>query len=195
MIKLFKLPYKYSALEPHIGRNTMNIHYNCHYKGYYDKFTKRIKEMGIEEKNPLKIYKKYKSDKSIRDNGGGYINHSRFWKMLAPQKTKNNLPYSISKQVIKQDFGSYEEFKKQIKEQAKKRFGSGWVWWVGMPDGSTKIINTPYQDVPENVVLLGLDVWEHAYYLDYNCKREDYVDNFFKVINWDNVNKTLMKSI
>ena len=110
MIKLIKLPYKYSALEPHIGRETMDIHYNCHYKGYYDKFTKRIKELGIKETNPLKIYKNNKGDKSIRENGGGYINHSRFWKMLSPQQTKGNLPYSISKQIIIQEFGSYNAF-------------------------------------------------------------------------------------
>ena len=151
--------------------------------------------MGIKETNPLKIYKNNKGDKSIRENGGGYINHSRFWKMLSPQQTKGNLPYSISKQIIIQEFGSYNAFKEQIKEQAKKRFGSGWVWWVGMPDGKTKITNTPYQDVPDGVAILGVDVWEHAYYLDYNCKREDYIENFFKVINWDKVNKTLMKSI
>ena len=129
----------------------------------------------------------------IRNNAGGFYNHSLFWKMLNPNKMNNsNLPTGEAKKLINRDFGNYDLFKKKIEEQAKKRFGSGWVWWIMMPNGKTKIIDTPYQDNPlmyfDCTILFGLDVWEHAYYLKYQADRLQYVSNIFKIINWDYIN-------
>jgi Fe-Mn family superoxide dismutase len=133
---------------------------------------------------------------NIRNNGGGYYNHSLFWQMLENANTKKGyLPYGISDAIIDRDFGNFDNFKKQIEEKAKKRFGSGWVWWILMPDGFTRIVETPYQDNPQMYfdceILLGIDVWEHAYYLKYQADRMGYIDNIFNVINWDYPNKIL----
>jgi len=191
--ELVKLPYQYDALEPSIDEKTMLVHYNVHYKGYLDKFNKLIKKYNIQG-NPIQIMKNVnRYPIGVRDNGGGYVNHSLFWKMLKPYEGGSNKPYGLSKKLIMRDFGSYENFKKEILEAAKKRFGSGWVWWVMLPNGKTKIIQTPYQDNPympeyNSIPLLGIDVWEHAYYLKYTAYRDKYVDNIFKIINWDFVN-------
>jgi Fe-Mn family superoxide dismutase len=133
---------------------------------------------------------------TVRDNAGGYYNHSLFWKMLTPKRTlMPNLPSGISKIVIDRDFGSFDNFKKLIEQTAKKRFGSGWVWWIVMPDGKTRIVETPYQDNPQMYydcdILLGIDVWEHAYYLKYKADRMKYVNNIFEIINWEYCNKIL----
>ena len=132
----------------------------------------------------------------IRNNAGGYFNHSLFWKMLKPNKSNNsNLPSGLSKKIINRDFGSYNFFKKMIEEKAKKRFGSGWVWWIMMPNGNTRIVETPYQDNPlmyfDCEILLGIDVWEHAYFIKYQADRVGYVNNIFNIINWDYANKIL----
>ena len=197
MYKLLPLPYKYSDLEPSIDSKTMNIHYNKHYKTYLknlnDEFVKkRLSFIPIEQVIVnIDRYSEY-----IRNNAGGYYNHSLFWKMLSPSKTsKNNLPYGMSKKLIERDFGGLDNFKKVITETAKKRFGSGWVWWIIMPNGRTRVVETPYQDNPKMYyncdIILGVDVWEHAYYLKYNADRLGYVENIFNVFNWDYANKVL----
>ena len=194
MINLYPLPYSYNSLEPHIGAETMDVHYNRHYKGYYKNFIQRLKELNIEESDPIAIWQAYKKDKSIRDNGGGYITHTWFWQSLKPNNGSPNLPSGYAKERIIKDFGSYENFKEDIKNEAKSRFGSGWVWWVEMENGETYIISTPNQDLPSPFmyrVLLGIDVWEHAYYLDYLNEREDYVENLLKVVDWETVNERL----
>ena len=200
MYKPVKLPYDYSALEPFIDSETMNIHYNKHYLGYLKNVNDEIKKKNyrsIPIKKLIVTINDYSDN--IRNNAGGYFNHSLFWKMLKPNKANNiNLPSGFSKKIINRDFGNYNVFKKMIEEKAKKRFGSGWVWWIMMPNGNTRIVETPYQDNPlmyfDCEILLGIDVWEHAYYLKYQSDRMAYVNNIFKVINWDYVNNKIKMS-
>jgi len=194
MYKAVILPYKYSALEPFIDSETMNIHYNKHYLGYLKNLNDEFKKKNysvVPIKKLISTIDNYSV--AIRNNAGGYYNHSLFWRMLKPNKMNNsNMPTGLAKKLIDRDFGNINIFKKKIEEQAKKRFGSGWVWWVMMPNGNTKIIETPYQDNPlmyfDCKILLGIDVWEHAYYLKYQADRMAYVNNIFKVINWDYIN-------
>ena len=200
MYKPVKLPYDYSALEPFIDSETMNIHYNKHYLGYLKNVNDEIKKKNyrsIPIKKLIVTINDYSDN--IRNNAGGYFNHSLFWKMLKPNKANNiNLPSGFSKKIINRDFGNYNVFKKMIEEKAKKRFGSGWVWWIMMPNGNTRIVETPYQDNPlmyfDCEILLGIDVWEHAYYLKYQADRMAYVNNIFKVINWDYINNKIKMS-
>jgi Fe-Mn family superoxide dismutase len=177
--------------------NTMNIHYNKHYITYInnlnDEFSKNnYPSIPIEELiSNIDMF-----SKNVRNNAGGYYNHSLFWLMLHPKSRKdNNLPFGYSKKIIERDFVSLDVFKNIIEENAKKRFGSGWVWWVLLPNGNTRIIETPYQDNPKMYfnceILLGIDVWEHAYYLKYNADRMAYVKNIFNVINWNYSNSVL----
>lgn len=194
MYKAVILPYNYSALEPFIDAETMNIHYNKHYLTYLTNLNDEFKKQN-HRLIPIKrlIYTIDNYSQIIRNNAGGFYNHSLFWKMLNPNKMNNsNLPTGEAKKLINRDFGNYDLFKKKIEEQAKKRFGSGWVWWIMMPNGKTKIIETPYQDNPlmyfDCTILFGLDVWEHAYYLKYQADRLQYVSNIFKIINWNYVN-------
>lgn len=194
MYKAVILPYNYSALEPFIDAETMNIHYNKHYLTYLTNLNDEFKKQN-HRLIPIKrlIYTIDNYSQIIRNNAGGFYNHSLFWKMLNPNKMNNsNLPTGEAKKLINRDFRNYDLFKKKIEEQAKKRFGSGWVWWIMMPNGKTKIIDTPYQDNPlmyfNCTILFGLDVWEHAYYLKYQADRLQYVSNIFKIINWDYVN-------
>ena len=204
MYKPILLPYSYSDLEPFIDAETMYIHYNKHYLGYLnnlnDEFSKPDFGLGVYPLPNLPIQTLIVNiddfPKTVRDNAGGYYNHSLFWKMLTPKRTlMPNLPSGISKIVIDRDFGSFDNFKKLIEQTAKKRFGSGWVWWIVMPDGKTRIVETPYQDNPQMYydcdVLLGIDVWEHAYYLKYKADRMKYVNNIFEIINWEYCNKIL----
>ena len=194
MYKAVILPYNYSALEPFIDAETMNIHYNKHYLTYLTNLNDEFKKQNhrlIPIKRLISTIDDY--SQIIRNNAGGFYNHSLFWKMLNPNKMNNsNLPTGVAKKLINRDFGNYDLFKKKIEEQAKKRFGSGWVWWIMMPNGITKIIETPYQDNPlmyfDCIILFGLDVWEHAYYLKYQADRIGYVSNIFKIINWDYIN-------
>ena len=195
MYKQVILPYNYSALEPFIDTETMNIHYNKHYLTYLTNLNDEFKKQNhrlIPIKRLISTIDNYSV--AIRNNAGGFYNHSLFWKMLNPNKMNNsNLPTGVAKKLINRDFGNYDLFKKKIEEQVKKRFGSGWVWWIMMPNGITKIIETPYQDNPlmyfDCTILFGLDVWEHAYYLKYQADRLAYVNNIFKIINWDYINQ------
>jgi len=199
MYKPVKLPYDYSALEPFIDTETMNVHYNKHYLGYLTNLNDEIRKKNYRAIPIIKLITTIDDySDNIRNNAGGYYNHSLFWKMLKPAKNQNgNLPIGISKRIINRDFGSYESFKKMIENKAKKRFGSGWVWWIIMPDGDTRIIETPYQDNPQMYfdceILLGIDVWEHAYYLKYQADRMAYVNNIFNLINWNYPNEILNK--
>jgi superoxide dismutase, Fe-Mn family len=197
MYKPVLLPYSYSDLEPSIDAETMNVHYNKHYLGYLNNLNDEFKKYDLPIL-PIQTLIKNIDDfsQNIRNNAGGYYNHSLFWKMLTPINNKsNNLPIGISKNIIDRDFGSFEMFKKLIENTAKKRFGSGWVWWIVMPNGQTRIVETPYQDNPQMYydchILLGIDVWEHAYYLKYQADRMKYVNNIFDIINWDYCNKIL----
>jgi superoxide dismutase, Fe-Mn family len=197
MYRPIKLPYNYSALEPYIDAKTMNVHYNKHYMTYLNNLNVEFDKLNYET-IPIEqlIYTIDNYSDNVRNNAGGYYNHSLFWQMLENSKNKlGHLPFGISKRIIDRDFGNFDAFKKQIEENAKKRFGSGWVWWILMSDGHTQIVETPYQDNPQMYVdceiLLGVDVWEHAYYLKYQADRMGYIDNIFKVINWDYPNSIL----
>lgn len=192
-IGIEKLPYSYSALKNFIDSKTMDIHYNKHYKTYVKKLNDALskKEYGdVELEEIVKSISRYNT--SVRNNAGGAFNHAMFWKMLSPKKLK------VEGEVvdkIKKDFGSINEFKKEFEETAKERFGSGWVWLVLTKNNKLKIMSTANQDNPlMNVIkggypLLGLDIWEHAYYLKYQNKRDEYIKNFWDVVNWVFVNE------
>ena len=193
-IGIEKLPYSYSALKQFIDAETMDFHYNKHYKGYVDKLNAALskKKYGdLELEQIIKTISRF--DKTIRNNAGGAFNHALFWNMLTPQPKK--LTGDLYKKITK-EFGSFPEFKKKFEAVAKDRFGSGWVWLVLTAKNGLKIMSTPNQDNPlMNVIegggfpLLGLDLWEHAYYLKYRNKRDEYIANFWKVVNWDFITK------
>jgi Fe-Mn family superoxide dismutase len=193
-IGIEKLPYAYSALKTFIDAETMNFHYNKHYKGYVDKLNAALSKKKYGDLDLEKIIKTIsRFDKTIRNNAGGAFNHALFWNMLTPEPKK--LEGELYKKITKQ-WGTFSNFKKEFEKQAKERFGSGWVWLVLTSKNTLKIMSTPNQDNPlMNVIegggfpLLGLDLWEHAYYLKYKNKRDEYITNFWKVVNWDFVSK------
>jgi Fe-Mn family superoxide dismutase len=193
-IGIEKLPYSYSALKQFIDPETMEFHYNKHYKGYVDKLNDALSKKKRGDLELIQIIKKISQfDKTIRNNAGGAFNHALFWNMLSPKpmKLKGDLLTKINKQ-----YGSLTLFKKEFEKIAKERFGSGWVWLVLTSRNTLKIMSTPNQDNPlMNVIkdggfpILGLDLWEHAYYLKYRNKRDEYIANFWKVVNWEFVSK------
>jgi Fe-Mn family superoxide dismutase len=191
-IGIEKLPYSYSSLSRFIDSKTMNVHYNKHYKGYVDKLNDALKDNkgDLELEDIIKTISKY--DNKVRNNAGGAFNHALFWKMLSPKKQR---PHGEIYEKIKKDFGNIKKLKDEFNQVAKDRFGSGWAWLYLSKDGKLKIMSTPNQDNPlMNVVkkggfpLLGLDVWEHAYYLKYQNKRDEYISKFWDVVNWEFVN-------
>lgn len=197
-IRAEKLPYAYSSLRQFIDPETMDIHYNRHYKGYITKLNdalegKNLGDISLEE--IIRGIERY--SKVIRDNAGGAYNHGIFWKMLSPTETKVG-PETLKK--INSNFGSFINFKKKFEEESKKRFGSGWSWLVLTKRGTMKIMTTANQDNPLMDIikeggypLLGLDLWEHAYYLKYRNKRDEYIKNFWKVVNWNFVESELQR--
>jgi superoxide dismutase, Fe-Mn family len=193
-IGIEKLPYSYAALKQFINAETMDIHYNGHYKGYVKKLNDALSKKKYGDLDLEKIIKNIsRFDKTIRNNAGGAFNHALFWNMLTP--TPKKLTGDLYKKITKQ-WGTFTNFKKEFEKQAKDRFGSGWVWLVLKSNNTLKIMSTPNQDNPlMNVIegggfpLLGLDLWEHAYYLKYKNKRDEYIANFWKVVNWDFVTK------
>lgn len=189
--ELPKLNYAYDALEPTIDAKTMEIHYTKHHQGYVDNLNKAIEGTDLEGKS-LEDLQKIGTDKpAVRNNGGGHYNHSLFWELLTPGGSKE--PIGNVKAEIEK-LGGFEKFKEDFSNAAKTRFGSGWAWLVKNADGSVVVSSTPNQDNPlmpvadvQGTPILGIDVWEHAYYLKYQNKRPDYVAAFFDVINWDKV--------
>ena len=196
-IGIEKLPYAYSAMKQFVDPETMDIHYNKHYKGYVKKLNDHLKNKKykyIDLEQIIKSISRY--DDSVRNNAGGAFNHALFWKMLSPKKQN---PKGEIFEKIKADYGNIKKLKDEFNEVAKERFGSGWVWLVLLKNGKLKIMSTPNQDNPlMNVVksggypLLGLDLWEHAYYLRYRNKRDEYIKKFWNHINWDFVNDLYM---
>ena len=193
-ISVDKLPYSYDSLGGFIDDVTMKTYYNKHYKGYVEKLNvelEKIKGKDLElEEIILKISK---FNTTVKNNGGGAFNHALFWKMLSPKKTTLKNPL---KGKIESSFGTFEKFKEKFEEEAKTRFGSGWVWLILTKQNKLKIVTTANQDSPlmntekENgYPILGLDLWEHAYYLKYKNKRDEYISNFWKVVNWDFCNE------
>ncbi|HQW11224.1 MAG TPA: superoxide dismutase [Saprospiraceae bacterium] len=195
----FTLPdlgYDFNALEPNIDAETMQIHHDRHHKAYVDNLNKALEgkegaNLSIEE--ILKDISKYET--AVRNNGGGHYNHSIFWKMIAPGGS--TAPSGELASKINEKFGSFEGFKEQFAKAAATRFGSGWAWLCMCNTHGLNICSTPNQDNPimdvstdcHGLPILGLDVWEHAYYLKYQNKRPDYVNAFFNIINWDEVNR------
>ncbi len=183
------LPYAFDALEPHIDARTMEIHHDKHHAGYTNNLNKAIEGTEMENKSIEDILA-LGADKlptAVRNNGGGYHNHSLFWKVMGPDGSGQ--PSGELAQAIDSAFGSFDAFKEEFAKAAATRFGSGWAWLV--KDGDTlAVTSTPNQDSPlmeGKTPLLGLDVWEHAYYLNYQNKRPDYISAWWNVVNWDQV--------
>ncbi|AWH87067.1 superoxide dismutase [Flavobacterium album] len=193
--QMAKLGYAYDALAPNIDAKTMEIHYSKHYKKYTDELNKAIKGTDLEKKTIEEIFATLNMEnKPVRNNAGGFYNHSLFWEIMGPKA--GGEPKGALAEAITKDFGSYENFKTQFTEAATKQFGSGWAWLVVTKDGKLAITSTPNQDNPlmpgaavAGKPVLALDVWEHAYYLNYQNKRPEYITAFYNVINWDAVAK------
>jgi superoxide dismutase, Fe-Mn family len=191
---LAPLPYAYDYLEPIIDAKTMEIHYSKHHQAYVTNLNAALdKHPQLPEQTLVQLLQNLNSlpqdiQTAVRNNGGGHFNHTLFWDVLIAEKKYTN-PSALLLEKINRAFGSFDQFKEQFANAAKTRFGSGWAWLVITPVGDLKITSTPNQDVPlsEGKPILGLDVWEHAYYLNYQNRRPDYVTNFFKIINWQKV--------
>lgn len=193
-----ELGYAFDALEPFIDAKTMEIHHGKHHQGYVDKLNKALEGTELVDKAVEELLSDLSAlpeDKkqAIINNGGGHLNHSFFWPIL---KKDAEPPVEVF-DAIKEKFGSLEEFKTKFKEGATTVFGSGWAWLVVNRSGQLEIMQTKNQDSPVSqgmVPVLGLDVWEHAYYLKYQNKRPDYVEAFFNIINWEKVNENFLKA-
>ena len=191
--ELPKLNYSFDALEPHIDAKTMEIHYGKHHNGYTNNLNNAISGTELESKTIEEILKNLDLDNmALRNNAGGYFNHNLFWEIMGPNCGGN--PSGEISEAINSNFSSLENFKEEFKKAAATRFGSGWAWLCVLGDGKLEICSTPNQDNPlmENSCggnpILCLDVWEHAYYLNYQNRRPDYIEAFFSLINWDEVN-------
>ncbi len=198
----FTLPslnYGYDELEPFIDAKTMEIHYTKHHQGYVNNLNKALE--GHEELQGLSVEDLIRSldrlpediKTPVRNNGGGHLNHTMFWEIMKPSGGGEPNPVLLDK--INQAFGSFENFKEEFKKQALGRFGSGWAWLVVDGD-KLEIVSTPNQDNPISEgkkPILGIDVWEHAYYLKYQNKRNEYIDSWFSTINWDKVEENYNK--
>lgn len=199
--ELPKLPYDYAALEPHFDARTMEIHHGKHHQAYVTNLNNAIagtdaETLSIEEIN--KNISKYAV--AVRNNGGGHYNHSLFWTVLKPNG--GGAPSGVLGEAITKQFGSFDEFKTQFAQAAATRFGSGWAWLVVKSDKSLAISSTPNQDNPlmdvaevQGTPVLGLDVWEHAYYLHYQNRRPDYVSAFWNIVNWDEVARRYAEAV
>lgn len=189
------LPYAFDALEPNIDAKTMEIHHDRHHKGYTDNLNKAIEGTDLENKSIEDILKNLDMDnKAVRNNGGGYFNHNLFWEVMSPNG--GGKPQGSLAKAIDDAFGSFDAFKEKFSNAAKTQFGSGWAWLCVAKGGKLAVTSTPNQDNPlmpnsgsHGYPILGLDVWEHAYYLKYQNKRPDYVEAFWNVVNWDAVQK------
>ena len=191
--ELPKLNYSFDALEPHIDAKTMEIHYGKHHNGYTNNLNNAISGTELESKTIEEILKNLDLDNmALRNNAGGYFNHNLFWEIMGPNCGGN--PSGEISEAINSNFNSFENFKEEFKKAAATRFGSGWAWLCVLGDGKLEICSTPNQDNPlmENSCggnpILCLDVWEHAYYLNYQNRRPDYIEAFFSLINWDEGN-------
>ena len=191
--ELPKLHYKYDALEPYIDAKTMEIHYTKHHQAYIDKLNIALeKYLELEKKKVEELLKNINSvpediRTAVKNHGGGHFNHSLFWELLKKDvKFEGNIVEAIEK-----GFGNFEEFKKKFSEAAMNRFGSGWAWLV-LNNSKLEVYSTANQDSPlieGKIPILGLDVWEHAYYLKYQNRRAEYIEAFFNIINWKKVNE------
>lgn len=193
--ELPSLPYAHDALEPHIDTRTMEIHHGKHHAGYTSKLNAAVEGSSNEGKTIEEILADLDmSNGALRNNGGGYYNHCLFWEVMSPNG--GGQPSGELANAINDAYGSYDAFKEAFSNAAKTQFGSGWAWLCVHPGGKVEVCSTPNQDNPlmpgvscGGTPILGLDVWEHAYYLNYQNRRPDYVAAFFNLINWDEVAK------
>ena len=188
------LPYSFDALEPNIDAQTMEIHHDKHHGGYVTKLNAAVENSPKADKSIEELMKNVGGDTAVRNNGGGHYNHSLFWKILSPKG--GGQPSGAIASAIDEAFGSYDAFKEEFTKAAGSRFGSGWAWLMVDNSGSLKVTSTPNQDNPlmdvaeeKGTPVLGLDVWEHSYYLKYQNKRPEYISAFWNLINWEEVNK------
>lgn len=191
--ELPKLPYAYDALEPHIDARTMEIHHGKHHAGYTNNLNNAIAGTALEKMSIEEICANIGDNAAVRNNGGGYYNHNLFWTVMAPNGGGN--PSGALGDAINSTFGSFDAFKEKFSAAAATRFGSGWAW-LCVKDGKLEVCSTANQDNPlmpgvgcSGTPILGLDVWEHAYYLNYQNRRPDYIGAFFNVINWEEVSR------
>lgn len=195
------LPYDFSALEPHIDARTMELHYTKHHRGYFDKFISAVQGTELESKNILDIFSRVSQHTAVvRNNGGGYFNHTLFWNVMSPNG--GGEPGGDLMSAIKSTFGSFEVFRTAFGDAAANRFGSGWAWLVVNNDKKLVITSTPNQDNPymdvaevRGIPVLGLDVWEHAYYLKYQNRRPEYISAFWNVVDWKRVADNYSKAL
>ena len=202
--ELPKLPYDYNALEPHIDARTMEIHYTKHHQAYITNVNNAIKgKADLEKKSVEDLIRDLNSVPEnirtvVRNNGGGHANHSFFWKIMGPKA--GGEPKGKLTDDIKSTFGGFDQFKEKFAAAGVGRFGSGWAWLIKNKSGKLEVMSTPNQDNPlmdlsdiKGFPLLGLDVWEHAYYLKYQNKRPDYIENWWNVVNWNYVQQRFDK--
>ena len=199
----FELPslnYSFDALEPHIDTKTMQIHHGKHHAGYTNNLNNAIKGTDLETVSIETILAELDlNNAAVRNNGGGFFNHSLFWNVMSPNG--GGIPSGDLATAINDSFGSFDEFKSAFSKAAGTRFGSGWAWLCVHPGGKLEVCSTPNQDNPlmkgigcGGQPILGLDVWEHAYYLNYQNRRPDYISGFFNVINWGFVSELYSKN-
>ena len=188
------LPYAYNALESNIDARTMEIHHTKHHNGYVNNLNAAVEGTELAGKSLEELLAKVSTlSPAVRNNGGGHFNHSLFWTVMGPNK--GGSPSGKLADAITSTFGSFDSFKEQFAKAAATRFGSGWAWLV-VADGKLVVTSTPNQDNPvmdvadvKGTPILGLDVWEHAYYLNYQNRRPDYINAFWNVVNWDAVSE------
>ncbi|MFN7176343.1 MAG: superoxide dismutase [Thermaurantiacus sp.] len=199
------LPYAETALEPVIDAETMRLHHGAHHKAYVDNLNKAVSENPALQQMSLQrmMAEVSKHGKAVRDNGGGHWNHTFFWNLMAPDGQRG-APSQALNAAIARDFGSMEKMKAAFEAAGRGQFGSGWAWLIVRPDGRLKITATPNQDnplmdvVPENergTPILGNDVWEHAYYLNYRNRRGEYLSRWWEVVNWGRVNELYAEAV
>ena len=188
------LPYSYDALEPYIDEETMHLHHDKHHNTYVNNVNAALAkhpEIGEDLEQLLSDVETIPADirQAVINNGGGHLNHALFWELMTPEKTE---PSAALAADLEATFGSFEDFKASFTTAAISRFGSGWAWLVVNPDGKLEVMSTANQDTPISegkTPILGIDVWEHAYYVKYRNVRPDYIKAFFSVINWNKVNE------
>lgn len=198
--ELPKLPYAYDALEPHIDARTMEIHHSKHHNGYTTNLNNAIAGTDLEGKAVEDILASIsKHSAAVRNNGGGFYNHSLFWNIMGPNA--GGQPSGKLADMINDAFGSFESFKDSFSKAAATQFGSGWAW-LCVDGGKLTVCSTPNQDNPlmdvvecKGTPILGIDVWEHAYYLNYQNRRPDYINAFFNVVNWAKVEENMNKAL
>ena len=189
--ELPQLPYAYDALEPHIDARTMEIHHSKHHAGYTSKLNAAVEGTELEGKDIETLLRDHSDNGAVRNNGGGFWNHNLFWACMSPNG--GGQPSGALGEAIDRDFGSFDAFKNAFAKAAATRFGSGWAW-LCVNDGKLEVCSSANQDNPlmpgvgcGGHPILGLDVWEHAYYLNYQNRRPDYINAFFEVVDWNAV--------